>query len=106
MEGGGGGKEFNFTVFSPFFFLHRENAIPEKSNEAGISKSVAFIRLLSGFVLPCPVNLNQVSAIATISHDFSNFDPSVEQKVFRNPVVSSPFNARQHTLVMLVGALQ
>ena len=67
-EGGGEGK-FNFTVFSSFFSLHRENAIPGKSNETDI----AFIRLLSGFVMPCPVNLNQVSATAAILHDFSNF---------------------------------
>lgn len=92
------GREFNFTAFFLFFSLHRKNAIPGKSNETGIGKNVAFIRLLSGFVMPCPVNLDQVSAKATISHDFSNLNTLVEQKVFRHPVVSSPFIARQHTL--------
>lgn len=92
------GREFNFTAFFLFFSLHRKNAIPGKSNETGIGKNVAFIRLLSGFVMPCPVNLDQVSAKATISHDFSNLNTLVEQKVFCHPVVSSPFIARQHTL--------
>ena len=42
---------------------------------------MAFIRLLSGFVMHCPVNFNQVSPKAAFSHEFSNFNPLVQQKV-------------------------
>ena len=102
VEGGRAGESSILRYFL-LFSLHRKNALPEKSNETGISKSVAFIRLLSGFVMPCPVNLNQVSATATISHDLSNLNPLKEQEVVCHPVVSSPFIARQHTLA---GALK